>query len=358
MELLQPGTGAIPGRHYLPSTVATVSWGWLPGEGTPAALSVDSGDTVTVDTVSHEGILEDQGRDPVAFFGRHGVGPDQVLDDARAIASEHPARDADSDGPHVVTGPVRVRGAGAGDVLRVEVLQLQPRAPYGVISSRHGLGALPGELPDPDGPGVVSLFCRTLCSSGVPMAVLALARGAEVRFPLAPFLGLMGVTPAGPPRNSVPPGEFGGNIDVNLLGVGSTLYLPVQVDGAGFYAGDPHFAQGDGEIALTALEAPLRATVRLTTVSGPAAATLRSRLGEPVAETASHWLLLGLHVDLNEALRRAARNAVAFLVGTQGLTAAEAYAYLSAAADFEVSQVVDQVSGVHCLIRKSDFPPW
>lgn len=358
MELLQPGAGPVSGRHYLGSTVDTASWGWLPGEDTPPRLSIYSGETVTVDTVSHEGILEDQGRDPVAFFAGYGVPPGQVLDDAREIARDHPERDPRA-GPHVVTGPVHVRGARGGDVLRVDVLELQPRAPYGLISSRHGLGALPKELPDPEGPPVVSTFCRAVCGGGgPPVGIMSLAGGGSVHFPLAPFLGLMGVTAAGPPRHSVPPGPFGGNVDVNLLGAGSTLYLPVQIDGAGFYAGDPHFAQGDGEVALTALEAPLRATLRLTTLSGPAAFRLRSLLGEPVGETPEHWLLLGLDVDLGEALRRAVRNALAFLVASQAMTATEAYAYLSAAADFEVSQVVDQIVGVHCLIRKADFAPW
>jgi acetamidase/formamidase len=178
----------------------------------------------------------------------------------------------------------------------------------------------------------------------------------RARFPLAPFLGLMGVAvDTDEPVHSVPPGSFGGNLDINELQVGSTLYLPVQVPGAGFFAGDPHYAQGDGEVALTALEAPLRATVRLTVLPRASAASLLGVLGEPIAETATHWLPVGLHADLNEAMRRAVRAAVGFLTATQGMEPAAALAYLSAAADFEISQVVDAVKGVHCMIRKSDF---
>ena len=88
-----------------------------------------------------------------------------------------------------------------------------------------------------------------------------------VEFPLAPFLGTMGVAVAADERpHSVPPGAHGGNIDINLLTEGAVLYLPVQVPGALAYVGDPHFAQGDGEVALTALEASLRATLRFDVV--------------------------------------------------------------------------------------------
>lgn len=91
------------------------------------------------------------------------------------------------------------------------------------------------------------------------------SNGQIMQFPLNPFLGIMGVTPNTDEHySSVPPTRVGGNIDINELGVGSTLYLPVEVPGAGFYTGDPHFVQGDGEVALTALEASLRGTVRLT----------------------------------------------------------------------------------------------
>jgi acetamidase/formamidase len=130
-----------------------VYWGYLPRVGDPAVLRVRSGSTVTIDTVSHEGILEDQGRDPVAWFGSKGVPRGQVLDDAVAIAREYDRhdRDFDADGPHVVTGPVYVEGAEPGDVLKIEPLTALPRVPYGVISSRHGKGALSSAFLTPEG---------------------------------------------------------------------------------------------------------------------------------------------------------------------------------------------------------------
>jgi hypothetical protein len=88
--LLQPGEGSIAGRHLLTSTTETVSWGWLPNEKSTPCLTVASGDTVTIDTLSHEGILADQGRDPVEFLGRYGVEATDVLHDARAPAAAFP----------------------------------------------------------------------------------------------------------------------------------------------------------------------------------------------------------------------------------------------------------------------------
>lgn len=344
--MLETGTGPIDGAVYVPASARTVRWGRLPCADTPPVAGIPSGGTVTLDTVSHEGILEDQGRDPVAFFGAYGVRADGVLRDARELAASAVPRDPERDGPHVVTGPVRIASARPGDVLRVETLSLRRRAPYGIVSTRHGRGALPGEFAarEPE-----FTFCRAEDGTGR----IAYGAGREARFPLAPFLGLTGVaTAGGEPAHSVPPGRHGGNLDIKHLITGSTLYLPVQVDGAGFYAGDPHYAQGNGEVALTALEAPLRATFRLTVLRDAAAHLLR----RPFAETRAHWIPVGLHEDLGEAMRDAVRAALDFLRERHGMDGHAAYAYLSAAADFEVSQVVDRVQGVHCLIRKSDFP--
>jgi acetamidase/formamidase len=368
LPLLQPHEGPIRGEQYLASTVETVTWGYLPDEGIPSVAQMRSGETITIDTVSHEGIQEDQGRDPRAYFGGFGVAADDVLRDAADIAAEHPVRDAILDGPHVVTGPVMVAGAKPGDILKIEFLELLPRAPYGIISSRHGYGALAGELPplpypdfmpDPSDPakaGNVSLFCQT--SDGLTGSLRS-EDGRELRFPLAPFLGLVGVTPSGEtPLNSVPPGPFGGNLDIKDLVAGTSLYLPVQVDGAGFFAGDPHYAQGHGEVSLTALEAPLRATLRVTVLPASESRKLLGPLDRPFGETATHWLAVGLHRDLNEAMRAAVREALRLLADMYQVPTDVGYAYLSAAADFVISQVVDDVKGVHCLIRKSDFSAW
>lgn len=122
---------------HLAATPRTTLWGTLPCESDAPVLTVDPGQQVTIDTVSHEGILEDQGRDPVAFFGKHGVAEANVLADAIDVAA-HSEHDP-SGGPHVVTGPIAVRGARPGDRLAVRIDALRPRAAYGVISSRHGI---------------------------------------------------------------------------------------------------------------------------------------------------------------------------------------------------------------------------
>ena len=349
--VLQPGTGEIPGDHYLPAGPDTVLWGRLPCETDAPVLRIRGGETVTIDTVSHEGILPDQGQDPLAFFAAHGVGSDEVLTDAVAIAATVP-RDALADGPHIVTGPVLVEGAQPGDLLKITVVRLTPRVPYGVISNRHGKGALPGVLPR--GPANVSVFTPVESGAGA----LPLTDGADrvVRFPLAPFLGTMGVAVGGTDRpHSVPPGAHGGNIDINLLVEGAVLYLPVQVAGALAYVGDPHFAQGDGEVALTALEASLRATLRFEVVPRGAALAAFGEVTGPLVRTPEYLVPTGLDPDLGEAMRKAVRAALELLQARYGMDEHLAYAYLSAATDFDISQVVDIVCGVHARIREADF---
>lgn len=348
-------------RQHLGATAATTLWGRLPCSEDAPVLTVEPGEQVSLDTVSHEGILEDQGRDPVAFFGRHGVAPEDVLADAVAIASH--AAHTPADGPHVVTGPIEVRGAEVGDYLAVHVDELLPRTPYGIISSRHAKGLLPGVFPR-GGTPLTSVFCSVLGldepgGAATAQATLPLVPGGTdrpVRFPLAPFLGVMGVATPGPERlHSTPPGLHGGNLDISLLREGSTLYLPVQVPGAGFYAGDPHLAQGNGEVALTALEAPLRATLTFDVVPRARAEELFGRSRGPVARTARFLVPTGLDIDLDEAVAACARNALEILRSSFGMDPELAYAYLSAAADFDISQVVDVVKGVHARIRLSDF---
>jgi acetamidase/formamidase len=397
-EVLQPGKGPIDGQHYLPSLPDQVYWGYLPRVGDPAVLRVRSGSTVTIDTVSHEGVLEDQGRDPVAWFGSEGVSREQVLDDAVAVAREydrHP-RDFDADGPHVVTGPVHVEGAEPGDVLKIEPLTALPRVPYGVISSRHGKGALSagflapkGELTaaevmppvatdgrgtgDPTRYGNVSTFTPLSTGrGGTPVATLPVGRSGRVSWPVSPFAGLMAVATVGdaatlndPLVNSIPPTLGGGNIDVNLLTVGSAFYVPVVAPGALFSVGDPHMSMGSGEVALTALEGSLRLTFRLTVVEKGSGKAPSVAYRYPFGETPDAWVPIGLSdpdgarsgqgSDLDVANRRATLNALDFLQTDLGMDRVTAYAYLSAAVDFTVSQVVDRTVGAHAVIPKSHF---
>tara|TARA_B100000029_G_scaffold516187_1_gene627497 strand:+ start:1948 stop:3156 length:1209 start_codon:yes stop_codon:yes gene_type:complete len=354
---------------YIPSTVDNVTWGSLPNRNSQPILTVPSGSVITFDTVSHEGILEDQGRNPVEFFMNHGILSSDILYDAIAIASSEIEHDFINDGPHIVTGPIAIEGAEPGDILKIETIALVPRVPYGIISNRHGKGSLPGEFPENNGPqdganvrnpalyNNVSVFTQLIQVENKQYAVIPRLENGDIHFEISPFMGIMGVAPnTNEIINSVPPGEFGGNLDINELGVGSTLYLPVQVSGALFYVGDPHYAQGDGEVALTALEAPLRATFRLTLLrSGDPRIPDRGSVSQPFAETEEYWIPIGLDPDLDEAMKEAVREGVNFLSTSLGIDRAIAFAYMSAATDFEISQVVDRTKGIHGLIKKSDF---
>lgn len=351
---LELGCGTIRGA-YLPCTLDNVLWGRLPCGADAPALSVSPGDEVTVDTLSHEGILEDQGRDPRRFFEPYGV---DVLADAVALAASTLPHTVGADGPHVVSRPIEVVGAHPGDLLAITVLETVPRVPYGVISNRHSRGALAGELPR-DGAPLYSVFARVDDDGRhavLPLRQDGIRSGPVARFGLAPFLGIMGVAVSGGIRpHSVPPGPHGGNLDISLLTSGSTLYLPVRVPGALAYFGDPHFAQGDGEVSLTAMEASLRATVRLDVVAREEAVRRFGELTGPLAETTEFLVPTGLDEDLDIAVRNCVRAAIALIGARFGMDEPLAYAYLSAATDFRISQVVDVVKGVHATIRKADF---
>ncbi len=368
--VLQPGTGERPGR-YVPAEVDTVQWGWAASSSCEPVAKVAPGELLSVDTISHEGILADQGRDPVEFFRRYGVSASAVLDDATALARSDRPHDQTRDGPHVLTGPIWIDGAEPGDVVVVETVALMFRVPYGIVSNRHGKGALPGELPEPGPDGeTVPLVTRFATVEGTGPGLHAVvhgpaggnsghgpagansaqaaARARGLGLPLRPFLGFVGVSPGVETAHSTPPGPHGGNLDVRLLGEGSRLHLPVRTEGALLQVGDPHFAQGDGEVALTALEGSLRAVLRVHL-----AKAARPSWDLPYGETDTSWILLGLHEDLNEAVRIATRAALSLVTERTGVDRATAYAWLSVAGDLSVSQVVDGVKGVHLSVPKA-----
>ena len=365
---IQLNTGTYKGNYYVPSTLDTITWGYLPNRDAKPVMSVASGSTVTFDTVSHEGLLEDQGRDAEKYFKSKGVKDAFILDEAKKITNSGLEHDFHKDGPHIVTGPIEIKGAQPGDILKVEVISVEPRVPYGVISNRHGKGALAGEFPKrvkqdnasaahPERYGNVSVFTPIQKNAkGEYEGVLKTDSGKSIRFPLNPFMGLMGVAANTSERvHSVPPAMYGGNIDINELGAGATVYYPIQVPGALFYTGDSHFAQGDGEVALTALEASARATFKLTLLKAGKDEVPGKNIVQPLAENAEFWITPGLDEDLDEAMKKSTREAIRFLNQEYGIDEAIAYAYLSAATDFEVSQVVDKTKGIHAKIRKADF---
>lgn len=366
-KMTDPQLGDI---YYIPNMLSHVRWGVLPNRDAKPIVTVPSGSLVQFDLISHEGVLEDQGRDPVKFFGGHGIRAHDVLEDAKAVAASAIAHDFDRDGPHVISPPVGIAGAEPGDVLRVDVLRLEPRVPYGVNSIRHGKGALPEEYPrtppsergadaaHPDRYHNVSFVVPIRPWNGGWYAVFDNGSGREARIPVRPFVGTMGVAQDTSERpNSVPPGPYGGNLDLRNLTAGATLYLPVLVPGAQFFASDPHFAQGDGEVSLTAIEGSLRATLRLTLLKrGDPRIPVETPLAMPFAETAEYWIPIGIAPRLDAAMQECVRQAIAFLTHNLGFQPDNALSFLSMAADFEISEVVDRNQEVHALIPKADFP--
>lgn len=322
------------GKFRVASGAETVHWGYLWSAAEPV-LRIKPGDTVTIDTVSHEGLLEDQG-DPTTFFQRFGIPKRDVLADAVAIYAkvQHSGT-----GPHVVSAPLYIEGAEPGDVLAVHILDATPRVPYGVNSARTGKGTLPAEF---------NLNRSIVIPFDLKRKVAKFAPGIEI--PLKPFFGIMATGPALTlgKINSAPPGPYGGNIDLNELTAGATLFLPVHVPGALFMTGDGHAAQGDGEVNLTAIETSLTGTFRFELLK-------QKYWTLPRAETATHWITLGLHESLDEAMRIAVRETIKFLGERHGLDPADAYALASVGIDFEVTQNVDGVKGIHAMIPKAIF---
>lgn len=357
------------GTFYVPATLSTIRWGILPNKESKAVLTVPSKSVITFDTLSSEGMVEDQGRDPVKFFGKFGVPQNQVLDDAIEICASNVEHNLKTDGPHIIIGPVAIEGAQPGDVLKVDILSLVPRVPYGIVGNRHGKGALPGEYPQNDGPfpgadkkhpdlyGNVFTFVPIKETNGKYNGIVPNKEGKEVTFELHPFMGILGTAPDTSAKvNSIPPSHYGGNLDLKDLTVGSSLYLPVEVPQGMFFLGDCHFAQGDGEVALTALEGSLRTKLRLTLLkTGDPEIPQAGEFKDPFGETPDYWMPIGLDPDLSEAMKKAVRASMKFLTEKMGMDPTTAYSYMSAATDFEITQVVDETQGVHAHIKKKDF---
>ena len=339
-------TPELASDYIVESTPDNVIWGELFTSDSEPILSVESGAVVTIETVSHEGILPDQG-DTIEFFTEAGIDEADILPDRLAVKEQI---ERTAPGPHVITGPIYIEGAEPGDVLEIKTMGIDYRVPYGVISNRHSKGALPGEYPVDD----ADIYTKVIpLDTEQNIGIFRPANGRpNIDLPLKPFMGIMGVAPADPEEavNSVPPGNYGGNVDIKHLTVGSSLYLPVQVPGALFYTGDPHCAQGNGEVALTAIECSLTPTFELIVHKD-------KQLETPMAETPEAWLAIGLDEDLDEAMKKAVRESLRIVEDEYGLTKQDALLFGSAAIDYEVSQVVDIVKGIHGVIPKEILQP-
>lgn len=296
--------------------------GWF-DPGLPPALTVDPGTTVRLATL-------DSG---------WSTGPYTGADTAEGLAARprHPAHDGASG--HALTGPVAVRGAQPGQVLAVRVDAVVPGT-FGTtyVGLRHT--ALNERLGVLDSPTVRRWTLDPVAGTGRDQDGHTVA--------LRPFLGVIGVPPAEPGRHStIPPYWHGGNLDCRELVAGSTLYLPVTVPGGLLSVGDGHAAQGDGEVAGTAIECPMeRVDLTLDVLPGLFGAPLRT----PVARTPAGWVTMGVADDLDEAMAIALDAMLDVLAALHGIGRSAALGLASVAVDLRVTQVVNQVVGVHAVL--------
>lgn len=308
-------------HHTIPATPETMVWGYFEAGQRPV-LEVESGDTVTLSSWPAGGMEAMPADIP-------------LLPEHRAALEGLPRL-----GAHFITGPVRVRGARPGDVLQVDILSHEFPTDWGFISILPLLGALPAEFTEYE-----TVHPRLDRAAGE----WVMPWGSRV--PAEPFFGILATTP--PPewgrQPSPPPRAFGGNMDNKALKPGTTLYLPVFVEGAGFCAGDGHGVQGDGEVCITAVETALTGTFRLTVRRDLA-------LRGPFAEDADNLISIGLDEDLDDAAAAAVRQMVEQVVARTGLSRNHAYMLCSVAGDLRVTQIVDGVKGCHMVLPKRMLP--
>lgn len=307
--------------HKLPANDRTVTVGFIDPTA-DSVLCVDPGDEVVLSTWAHWG---------------NRVTPETEITDFAAIKDGFP----DALGPHSLTGPIHVRGAMPGDGLVVEILEVIPAA-HGfnlVVENPRGRGVLRERFPQ----GMIRHF-------KLDRETMSTTLG-PVRIPLKPFLGIMGVAPESDEViSTVEPGSFGGNMDLSALVAGTQLTLPVFREGAGFFCGDAHAVQGDGEVNQTAIEtAAEHVRLRFSLCPG---ANLRS----PRAETVTEFISTGFGYTLEKAAHDAVDDMVNWLV-EEGLEETEAYSLCSVAADVRITQMVNGVVGAHAVMRKLTRQP-
>jgi acetamidase/formamidase len=315
--------------HQLRATAQTVHLGGFSSE-LPPVLTVDSGDRITVETFTGLGFCD---RAPAAFA------PPEL----QAIARDLPPERRIAAGPHLLTGPIAVRGANPGDVLEVRLEAISPRLPVGFNIIRPKLSPLPDRFTREE----TSLRFIDL---DLDRQVAEFPPGSGIEVPLRPFFGILGVATADPARNSIPPGPYGGNLDNRHLQAGARVFLPVFLPGAMFSIGDGHSAQGDGEVNVTAIETAMNGTFTLTVRRD-------LQLAQPLAETPTHWIVMGFGATLDAAFTQALTEAIAFVETHTGIDREEAFVLCSLAIDFHITQVVNlPQKGVHALIPKAILP--
>src|SRR5215217_5869873 len=286
--------------HYFPDDRVHFTW----DAGNEPVLTVESGDTVVVHT-----------RD---------VSDNQITPESTVDAIDQ----LDWDRVYPLAGPIAVAGAEPGDALAVEVLDIHTEG-WGWNAILPGLGLLADDFPN--------AYLRIYDISDGEFARLESAA-----IPLDPFLGTMGVCPEGAEQQPImPPGTFGGNMDTRQLNQGTTLYLPVQVSGALFSTGDAHGVQGDGEVCVTGLEAPMYASLRFTLQKGRTIPAPQYRTAVPPPVIGPQYGTTGVGGDLYKAAQDAVRAMVEHVSKTYDMSPEDAYLLASLCVDLRISEIVD-----------------
>ena len=311
----------MPTHHQLPFRPDCMVWGVFDAAIAPV-LRIASGDSVSLKAL------------PACTKARLPTDPafavDPVLAEALDVLTQGPSA-------HFLSGPVYVEGAEPGDVLQIDILAVEPWMDWGYMAIQPLKGTLPDDFPT-----------AALLHARIDRAARRIHMLPGLEVALDPFFGVLGVAPPPHwgPQPTLIPRVFGGNIDNKELRAGATLYLPVQAAGALFSAGDGHGAQGDGEVCLTGLETGMEGSFRLT---------VRKDLGWawPLAETATHYISMGLDEDLDDAARQAVREMILHIVERTELSREHAYMLCSLAGDLRVTQTVDGNKGAHMMLRKT-----
>ena len=307
--------------HRLDAAPDTVHWGFFDAALKPL-ITVDSGDTVTFSTVSGQPTQM-----PKTEAG---------LTVPSALTAIHKCLQPKLGGSHILTGPVAVRSARAGQVLEVRIKKIDLHYDWGYNTIRPLAGALPYDF-------------KAMRVIHIPLdkarMIGTLPWGLEL--PLKPFFGIMAVAPpaAWGALSTQPPRKNGGNIDNKELTAGTTLYLPIHTDGALFSCGDGHGAQGDGEVCVNAIETGLIGTFQLIVRDDMA-------LEWPMAETPTHVMTMGFDPDLDDCVVIALRDMIKLICRRTNLSREDAYTLCSLAADLRVTQVVNGSKGIHVMLEK------
>lgn len=352
IALLQ--TPLLIGETYrVPATSQTVNLGLFALNQTPA-VKVKSGDTVSMETWNsclHEMVFNKTTPADVAkFYVAHDIQKRR--------------------GMHSLTGPVYIEGAEPGDVLEVRILEIKLNDfGYNFLSPTQGILS---EFTKPrikyfkyNQERTATEFVKGVCLQLKPFpGIVAVAPPLDWPDGWPVNLETQMGQPVAGEFNSVPPGPFGGNLDQPELQAGSVLFLPVFQKGALVWTGDSHAMQSNGEIDITALETSYESIVFQFIVrkdlkaEGVFDKTKRkggNAFSWPIIENETHWMIVGLNVDLFEAMKLASRNAIDFLVRTQGLSPEESYQFLSMVGDFEIAEAVNVVKNVTVHIPKEPF---